>query len=133
MDDLFAAKRKELNEERDNLLREMEQLQGKLEGIELELGAIAAYDDFKTKAKHKTTVDTQGTATQPVATRTITRDAVVRVVQGAGSGGIGRAGIMNALGVKGDKTGEAAVDNRLRDLKATKRVTHKGRVYTAPA
>lgn len=129
MEDLFAAKRTELGEQRTNLLQEIDALKAKLEAVELELGAIAAYDDFKAKASG--TADSRPVSR--VAKRTtVTHDAVAHVVKGAGKAGIKRAGILDALGVKGDKSGEAAVDNRLRDLKADKRVSHRGRTYTAP-
>ncbi|MCY4011133.1 MAG: hypothetical protein OXG82_00305 [Gammaproteobacteria bacterium] len=134
MEDMFATKRVELNEQRDTILHEMEGLQERLAAVELELGAIAAYDDFKRQAG----VRPPRTPSAPVGdereqvmrpARTISRDAVARVIAGAGEGGIGRADIIRALAVKGDKAGEAAIDNRLRDLKMAERVTHEGRKY----
>ena len=130
MDDLFTAKRTELNNERTNLLREIGALQDKLAGIELELGAIQAYDDFKASASITTPRTPDDTDAQSRNTG-ITRGDVTRVVAHAGEAGITRAGILNAMGVKGDKRGEAAVDNRLRDLKKNGDVSHENRRYRA--
>ena len=123
MDDAFADKRRELGEQRTRLLSEMDALKERLAGIELELGAIAAYDEFKARASG----GVDGRARTGVGR--VTRESILRVVAGAGERGIGRGDILVALAVKGDKSGEAAVDNRLRDLKREGQAVHEGRVY----
>ena len=57
--------------------------------------------------------------------RKITREAVLAVIRGEVGTGMRRGAIIEALGVKGDRFGKAAVDNRLRELKKQGRVLHE--------
>ena len=60
---------------------------------------------------------------------TVPRGDVLKVIREAGGKGIGRAAIIEALGVKGDKTAENSVSYQLRELKERRRVRHEGRRY----
>lgn len=62
----------------------------------------------------------------------ITREAVLAVIRGEGRMGLRRGEIIEALGVKGIKSGRIAVDNRLRELKLRGRVLHGGGRYRHP-
>lgn len=102
----------------------------KLAEIDAELGAIAAYDEYKEKAGKTGMAPDETSAPRAEAKRgSITREAVLRVVAGAGEAGMGRAAILSALHVKGDQSGSAAVDNCLRDLKGDGKLIHESRTY----
>lgn len=64
--------------------------------------------------------------------RGITREAVLAVIRGAGRMGLRRGEIIEALGVRGNKSGQIAVDNRLRELKQRDSVLHGGGRYRHP-
>ena len=127
--DILADKRRELSKARSELEREIASLRERLAETDLELGAIAAYDEYKA---HKTR--SLGAQVQArVRGGTIDRDAVLAVIAGeAGGTGVGRGEIIDALGVKNDRSREVAVDNRLRELKRDGRIVHEGRVYKVP-
>ena len=55
------------------------------------------------------------------------------VIEAAGSDGIGRAGIIEQLNVKGDKSAEQSVSNALANLKKSGAVAHGDGKYTKPA
>ena len=65
--------------------------------------------------------------------RTSRRAAIVSVIEAAGSDGIGRAGIIEQLNVKGDKSAEQSVSNALANLKKSGAVAHGDGKYTKPA
>ena len=62
----------------------------------------------------------------------ITREAVLAVIRGGVGTGLRRGAIIEALGVKGDRSGEDAVGNRLRELKKQGRVLHEEGRYRCP-
>ena len=125
--DFFADKRQELSEVRAKLEREIATLRDQQVEIDLELEAIAAYDEVKSRKTRSLDAQVQAR----VRGGPMTRDAVLAVVVGAGNAGVRRSGIISALGAKGDRSREAAIDNRLRELKNDGRVLHEGRVYIA--
>lgn len=59
------------------------------------------------------------------------RGDVLKVILEAGGRGIGRAAIIEELGVKGDKTAENSVTYQLRELKEGRRVRHEERRHYA--
>ncbi|MDE0348742.1 MAG: hypothetical protein OXM56_03410 [Gammaproteobacteria bacterium] len=65
--------------------------------------------------------------------RTSRRGAIVSIIEAAGSDGIGRAGIIEQLNVKGDKSAEQSVSNALANLKKSGAVAHGDGKYTKPA
>lgn len=62
----------------------------------------------------------------------ITREAVLAVIRGEVGTGMRRGAIIEALGIKGNWSGEVAVDNRLRELKKQGSVLHEGGRYRCP-
>lgn len=65
--------------------------------------------------------------------RTSRRAAIVSIIEAAGSDGIGRAGIIEQLNVKGDKSAEQSVSNALANLKKSGAVAHRDGKYSKPA
>ena len=61
------------------------------------------------------------------------RAVIVSVIEAAGSDGIGRAGIIEQLNVKGDKSAEQSVSNALANLKKSGAVAHGDGKYSKPA
>ena len=62
--------------------------------------------------------------------RTSRRADIVRIIEDAGSEGVGRADIIERLGVKGDKSAEQSVSNALANLKKAATVAHNDGKYT---
>ena len=62
--------------------------------------------------------------------RTSRRAAIMSVIEAAGSDGIGRAGIIEQLNVKGDKSAEQSVSNALANLKKSGAVAHGDGKYS---
>lgn len=125
--DFFADKRQELSKARAKLEREITTLRDQQVEIDLELEAIAAYDEVKSRKARSLDAQVQAR----VRGGPMTRDAVLAVVAEAGSAGVGRGGIIAALGAKGNRSKEVAIDNRLRELKKDGRVLREGREYKA--
>lgn len=124
--EMLTNRKRQLTEKKGELEREISGLRKKLATVDLELGAIAAYEehmDRRTRA-----LDVQVNAR--LGRARVTRDTVLAVINGDASDmGVSRGEIIETLGVKGDKSGEIAVDNRLRELKRERRVLHEGRRY----
>lgn len=127
--DAFAKKRQELGAARVRVEREIAALREKLAEIDLELGAIAAYDEYKNRRTRSQHAQVQAR----IRPGDLSRELVLAVVAGeAGGMGVGRGEIIEALGVKGNRSGEIAVDNRLRELKREGSVIHEARLYRVP-
>ena len=123
---MLANRRRELNDRKAKLEHEVSALRKKVAEIDLELGAIAAYDEHM--ARRTDALDVQvGARLHPGE---VTREKVLALVRGKADG-LSRREIIEALAVKGDKSGEIAVDNRLRELKRKGSVLHEGRRYRA--
>ena len=122
--DPFAERRRELNEEAARLEREAETLRKRRDKVALELAAIAAYDEVMERRARSLDAQVQ---TMLNGGR-VTLEAVMAVITGSPRG-VGRGEIIKALGVKGSRSGEIAVDNRLRELKRDGCVAHEDRMY----
>ena len=128
--DIFADKRRELGQERAKIEREIATLREKQAEIDLELEAIAAYDEVKARK----TRSQQAQVDALLKGGPITQEVVLAIVAGEANGaGVGRGEIIDTLGVKGNRSKEVAVDNRLRELKRDGRIEHEGRVYRLPS
>ena len=123
--DALEEKRTELSGKREELRQEIHTLQKKLDEVELELAAIDAYDDIMARGSHSKGAQLQARLNGG----RVTREAVLAVITGVVGRGLERGEIIKALGVKGNRQGEVAVDNRLRELKREGKVLHEGRVY----
>ena len=125
---MLANRRRELTEEKNKLEQQVTALRKKVAEIDLELGAIDAYDAHMARRTHAQDMQ--------VAVRLgrgkVTQEDVLAVLSAEVNGkGMSRGDIINALGVKGNRSGEVAVDNRLRELKRKNSVRHEGRLYRA--
>ncbi len=127
--EMLADRRRELTESKIKLEQELAALREKKAEVDLELGAIAAYDQHM--GQRTRALDAQVDAR--LGRGPMTRETVLRTIDGAGGRGASRREIIEALGVKGNKSSEIAVDNRLRELKRKGSVLHEQRRYrTAP-
>ena len=129
LSEMLANRRRELTEGKNKLEREISALRKKVAEMDLQLGAIAAYEEHM--AGGTCALDMQ------VKVRLggeVTQEAVLAMIGAAANGtGTSRGEIISALGVRGNRSGEIAVDNRLRELKRKGSVLHEGRRYrTAP-
>ena len=124
---VMAERRRELAGQKSELDRKISTLREQVAEVDRELSAIAAYDErmgLDDRARDEQVQARRGR-------RGVTRESVLAVVR-AEVGGATRGGIIRALGVRGDRSGEIAVDNRLRELKRDGRVLHERRTYRAP-
>ena len=125
---MLANRRRELTEEKNKLEQQVTALREKVAEIDLELGAIDAYDAHMARRTHAPDIQ--------VAVRSgrgkVTQEDVLAVIRAEVNGkGVSRGDIINGLDVKGNRSGEIAVDNRLRELKRKNSVRHEGRLYRA--
>ena len=123
--DTLKEKRMELNSKCGELEQEIGTLRKKLDEVNLELAAIDAYEDVMARGTRSKSAQVQARLNGGE----VTREAVLDVIAGAVGRDVGRGEIIEALGVKGNRQGEVAVDNRLRELKREGDVLHEGRVY----
>ena len=112
-------------EERTRLVSERDVIERKLTALD---NAIRAYEDSVAPAS----------AAAPKAAparkirrrrRSSRRNEIVRIIGGSGGDGIGRAGIILALKVKGNKSAEQSVSNTLSALKKAGEVRHADGKY----
>src|SRR5712671_3544225 len=120
-----------INQERERLNRELE---GKLDEIERELEAIAAYESAKTgktrtgKASAPGRGQTRGRA-RSQAPRGSRREALLQTIR-ENPNGIKRGEILDRMGLKGDKAGEMSVSNALTALTKSNQVSrHEGKYF----
>ena len=107
----IERERERLNNEREAINSEREALNDKLAQVVRELEAIDAYD----AAKRGVPVAARRPASNR-GPRGEKRGKVLEIVK-ANPNGMGRADILEALGVKGDKSGEQSVSNALSAMK----------------
>lgn len=124
--EMLANRRRELTEGKNKLEREISALRKEVAEMDLELGAIAAYEEHM--AGRTRALDMQ---VKVGLGGEVTQEAVLAMI--GAEVGRSRGEIISALGVKGNKSGEIAVDNRLRELKRKGSILHEERRYrTAP-
>ena len=111
-------------EEKKRLLGERDVIERKLSALD---NAIRAYED-----------SVAAPAAAPKAApakkvrrrrRSSRRNEIVKIIGGSGGDGIGRAGIILALDVKGNKSAEQSVSNTLSALKKAGEVLHRDGKY----
>ena len=106
-EDFVRNERERLKQKRGEIEARAKTIQGELDAIDSEMIAIQAYEDAK-KGKRS--------SSGPRAPRGARRNEILDVVTN-NPDGIGRSDILEALGVKGDKSGEQSVSNALSALK----------------
>ena len=105
-EDFVRNERERLKQKRGEVEARAKSIQGELDAIDSEMIAIQAYEDAK-KGKRPS---------GPRAPRGARRNEILDVVTNSPDG-IGRSDILEALGVKGNKSGEQSVSNALSALK----------------
>ena len=113
-------------QEKNRLMTERDVIERKLNALD---NAIRAYED---------SVASPAPASPPAAApakktrrrrRSSRRNDIVRIIGESGGDGIGRAGIILALDVKGNKSAEQSVSNTLSALKKSGEVRHADGKY----
>lgn len=105
-DILIAQERARLNERREGILAQRKHQDEQLAIVDREIEAINAYEAVKTGGTGK------GTA----GTRSGKRNNVLQLLE-ANPHGMARGEILDAMNVKGNKSGEQSVSNALKQLK----------------
>lgn len=109
---IIAQERERLNERRKAVIAKQRELDKELADLDKEALAVTAYEAAK-KGKSITI----GGATTGLRAPRGQRQQQILTVLNKNPNGIGRAGILEALGVKGDKAGEGSVSNALNSMK----------------
>ena len=127
-----STEKERLLKERDEAAKTLAETTERLQTLERQLEAIDAYESIMgpsaKAAKAKAAPPKRKRAAR--GRRNSNRSAaVLEAIQNAPQG-IDRAGIIEALNVKGDKSAEQAVSNLLSRLKKTGQVSHEGRIYS---
>lgn len=127
----MQQERERLNKEREEIFNQQHELEGKLAGINRELEAIDAYESAK--AGKSTTPARQPSGPRRQQTRRGSRrEALLQIIRENPSG-LSRGEILQEMGLKGDKAGEASVSNTLGFLTKSSQVSRREGKYTASA
>ena len=116
-------------EEKKRLIQERDVIERKLNALD---NAIRAYEESVAPAPAAAPKATPKAAPAKKARRrrrSSRRNEIVRIIGASGGDGIGRAGIILALNVKGDKSAEQSVSNTLSALKKSGEVRHADGKY----
>ena len=130
--DVMQQERERLHKEREAIVNQQHELEGKLAEINRELGAIDAYETAKTGKTPAATRQMRGARTRPQARRGSRREALMQVIKDNPSG-LSRGEILERMGLKGDKAGEMSVSNALTALTKSNQVSRRDGKYVASA
>ena len=119
----ISKEKQRLQKARADVVKNIRSLEDQLKGIDAEVKAIQAYESARgVKA---------GTSTGRRRRRKTSRRAeIVKIVQSS-KAGVGRAGIIDKLGIKGDKSAEQSVSNALSAMKKAGELKHEDGLYSA--
>ncbi len=121
----IAKERKRLHAQKDELLERQRKLEADIQSVEREMTAIDAYEAAR---QGKSPCSSIQSRVRP--RRNSRRDKILEVVS-ASTDGLTRREVLEALGVKGDKSAEQSVSNALSALKKTRRlISQDGRYQT---
>lgn len=127
--DVMQQERERLNREREAIYAQQRELEHKLNEINREFAAIEAYESAKSgKAQRQPTRGGRATGTR--ARRGSKREGILEAIKGAASG-LSRGELLQALGLKGDKSGEMSVSNALTALTKSNQVARREGKYHA--
>ncbi|MGD9613861.1 MAG: hypothetical protein AB7H90_01540 [Alphaproteobacteria bacterium] len=126
----IASERDRLRAEREQIFNQQEELQRRLDEINREFAAIEAYEHAKTGKSQKPA--RTGNSAAPRARRGSVREVILQTVA-ATEGGASRGELLEALGMKGDKSGEMSISNALTALTKSGQLVRDGRVYRLPS
>ncbi len=117
LEQTIARERENLTEKRKEILAKQKELDKQLAELDREFTAVAAYE----AAKKGRSITIGGAATGSRAPRGQRQQQIIDILRKNPSG-VGRADILEALGVKGDKSGEQSVSNALNNMKKAGKV-----------
>ena len=123
--DFITRERERLNGERQNIHTQQRELQRKLDAIDKEMVAIAAYESAKSG---KSTRNLNGSG-QRQTRHGSKREELMKVI--TEGGGLSRGEILERMNLKGDKAGEMSVSNALTALTKGNQVRRDGGKYHA--
>jgi hypothetical protein len=125
--EFITRERDRLNGERQNIIGQQRELQGKLAEIDREMEAITAYEAAKI-GKAARGGNNSGRA-QRQTRRGSKREDLMKVISEAG--GLSRGEILEKMGLKGNKAGEMSVSNALTALTKNETVRRENGKYVA--
>jgi len=124
----IARERSRLNDEREAIFTQQQELENKLTDINRELTAIDAYEAAKTGKAPRATA--ASSTSRPSGRRGSKRDEVLKLIQEGD--GLTRGQILEKMGVKGNKSAEMSVSNALTALTKRHHIRRaEGRKYIA--
>ena len=121
-EEFVARERERLGEKKKEIQTRQKSLMDELTAVDREMEAIQAYEAAKEGKVVR--IASSGTRAPRGAQRTRVLDAVKSNPEG-----MGRADILEVLGVKGDKSGEQSVSNALSALKKARNIDSKDGKY----
>ena len=124
LEQTIARERETLTAKRKAILDQQKELDKQLRDIDREFTAVVAYE----AAKKGRTVTIAGAATGSRAPRGQRQKQIIDILN-KHPDGIGRADILEALGVKGEPKGEASVSNALNNMKKVGKITAQDGKY----
>ena len=128
--DVMQQERERLTRERENIVNQQRELEGKLAEINREFAAVDAYESAKS-GKATTTARQRGGAPRRQARRGSRREALLEVIR-SNATGLSRGEILERMGLKGDKSGEMSVSNALTALAKSNQVARREGKYVVP-
>lgn len=123
----IARERTRLTREREKLVAQQGELEGRIEALDRELKAIEAYVD--TKEGSGPSASKRRSARR--RRRSPRRDSILAFLKE--NGALSRGELLEKMGLKGDKAGEQSVSNALSALKKAGAVLAKDRKYRVAA
>ncbi len=127
--DYVTSERERLGEERRKINDNIAYFQGLLDVVDRDLAAVDAYEAAKLG---KPVAHGGGTANVTRARRGSRREAILQAVRAAPAG-MSRGDIIDAFGLRGDKSGEMSISNALTALMKSGQLVREGGKYYEPA
>jgi hypothetical protein len=128
--DFIIRDRERLHAEREQIVNQQHELEGKLAAINNEMRAIDAYEAAKAGKAPAPARQPRSARARPQAPRGSKREALMQVIKDNPSG-LTRGEILDRMGLKGDKSGEMSVSNALTALTKANQVTRREGRYVA--
>ena len=128
--DFIIRDRERLHAEREQIVNQQHELEGKLAAINNEMRAIDAYEAAKAGKAPAPARQPRSTRARPQAPRGSRREALMQVIKDNPSG-LTRGEILERMGLKGNKSGEMSVSNALTALTKANQVTRRDGRYVA--
>lgn len=123
--EFIQQERERLNREREDVLRQHQELDNKLAEIGRELEAIEAYEAVKTGRAITSSRRQAGSGrSRSQAPRGSRREALLQLIR-ENPNGLRRGEILERMGLKGDKAGEMSISNALTALTKSNQVSRQ--------